>query len=116
MRFAITGGDRCIGIFEALVDAGWEPLRLFTVPQDTRQGFDRSAIDCARRGGADVQISRLDDSDPAALGKNDCDIVVPTAYAVCRQSALVPWKAPGPASLQHPAVYRVEPLNDGLRV
>src|ERR1700677_440538 len=30
MRFAITGCDRYLGIFEAFVRAGWRPLRLFT--------------------------------------------------------------------------------------
>ena len=107
LRFAVRRGGRCTGIFEASLDAGREPLKLFTIPRDACTGFDRSAIDCGRR---------RDGGDPAAVGKNGRGIVVAAAYAVCRQSGLFALTARGPALPQHPAVCHFEPLNDGFRV
>ena len=63
MRFAITGGDRCIGVFEAFVNAGWEPLKLFTLPLDNRTDYNRAVVTYARRLGIEVQMSRMQPRD-----------------------------------------------------
>ena len=36
MRFAITATDRYFGVLQALIEHGWQPLKLFITPVDRR--------------------------------------------------------------------------------
>ena len=52
MRFAITAVDRYLGVFDAFVNAGWVPLKLFTVPARSDQGNQQAVIAYAEKTGA----------------------------------------------------------------
>lgn len=81
MRFAITATDRYIGVFEALVAAGWEPIKLFTTLVDNRIHRHQSVIQMAQRLNLDVQFSRLCESDLRDLSHRGCDLLVIASYA-----------------------------------
>jgi methionyl-tRNA formyltransferase len=81
MRFAITGIDRYLGIFESLIRAGWDPVKLFTVPvrpntRDTNHGM----IACAEQHDAAIQMSRITDADMEALREDGCEVLVVASY------------------------------------
>lgn len=80
MRFAITGTDRYIGVFNALLEAGWQPVKLFTVPVDNRIFFNRNMIEFAEKQGIGVQISRLRQDDLVDLAARGCQVLVVASY------------------------------------
>jgi len=80
MRFAITGTDRYVGVFNALIEAGWQPVKFFTVPVDNRIYFNRNMIECADRNGVPVQMSRLRQDDLAELAERGCQVLVVASY------------------------------------
>jgi methionyl-tRNA formyltransferase len=80
MRFAFTGVDRNLSIFEALLAAGWEPVKLFTVPPNGVTNLNRAMIDRAVGLGVSVQLSRMDEADLAELGVRRCEILVCASY------------------------------------
>ena len=59
MRFAITATDRYLGVFKALVERGWKPLKVFTTPVDGRLHRHSEVVDFANQLKIDVQLSRL---------------------------------------------------------
>ena len=81
MRFAITTVDRYLGVFEAFCQAGWTPLKLFTVPvRDPEHGNQRAVIALAESKGAAIQLSRIAQKDLADLGVNGCDVLLVASY------------------------------------
>ena len=80
MRFAITGADRYLGIFEAFLEAGWEPLKLFTVPVDNRVDHNTAMVARAAKAGIPVQMSRLHTRDLADLAERGCEVLVVASY------------------------------------
>lgn len=80
MRFAITGHDNSVGIFEAFLKAGWEPVKLFTFSAEgTLESNERmSAI--ARDKSIPVQSSQLSDADLADLAERGCDALIVAGY------------------------------------
>jgi methionyl-tRNA formyltransferase len=80
MRFAITGVDRSLSVFEALLAAGWEPVKLFTVPPSLVTNVNRAVIDRAVGLGIPVQLSRMGDADLADLGARGCEVLVCASY------------------------------------
>jgi methionyl-tRNA formyltransferase len=80
MRFAITATDRYLGVFETLVRAGWQPLRLFTAPVDDRLFHNRATIDYAQQLQIPIQLSPLTARDLEGLRALDCDILVVASY------------------------------------
>jgi len=58
MRFAITVSDRYLGVFDALLKAGWEPIRLFTSPADGRMFRNGASIERAQARKIGIQLSR----------------------------------------------------------
>ncbi|HEX8988759.1 MAG TPA: formyltransferase family protein [Rhodocyclaceae bacterium] len=81
MRFAILAADRYLGVFEAFVDAGWQPLKLFTSVTDNRVHRNAAIIDHAARLGLDVRFSRITEHDIAELGQRGCDALVVAGYS-----------------------------------
>jgi methionyl-tRNA formyltransferase len=80
MRFAFTGVDRNLSIFEALLAAGWEPVKLFTVPPNGVTNLNRAMIDRAVGLGVSVQLSRMDEADLAELSARGCEVLVCASY------------------------------------
>jgi methionyl-tRNA formyltransferase len=80
MRFAITATDRYLGVFETLVRAGWQPLRLFTTPVDDRLFHNRATIDYAQNLRIPIQLSPLTTGDFAELAAQDCQVLVVASY------------------------------------
>jgi len=81
MRFAIIATDRYIGVFEALLGAGWEPLRLVTEPVDERLHHNRAVIDLGRKVGVEVQISPVQEEDLRTFGRRGCDVLVVASHS-----------------------------------
>jgi methionyl-tRNA formyltransferase len=67
MRFAITAVDRNLSVLDGLLAAGWEPIKLFTMPSNGATNLSRAVIDRAVGLGVPVQLSRLLDDDLQAL-------------------------------------------------
>jgi methionyl-tRNA formyltransferase len=80
MRFAITAVDRCLSVFEALLDLGWRPLKLFTIPPSAVIDVNRAVISRAVDLGIPVQISRMAESDLSDLRERDCEVLVCASY------------------------------------
>jgi methionyl-tRNA formyltransferase len=81
MRFAITASDRYIGIFQAFLDRGWTPLKLFTTPVDQRLHRNTAVIDLAQRLKIDAQISRMTVSDLEDLARRGCEALIVASYS-----------------------------------
>jgi methionyl-tRNA formyltransferase len=80
MRFAITGVDRSIPVLEALIAAGWEPVKLFTMPVDGYFEQNDQIVARAAALGIPVQLSRMSDDDLRELGARGCDVLVVATY------------------------------------
>ncbi|HUW50485.1 MAG TPA: formyltransferase family protein [Sulfuricella sp.] len=80
MRFAITASDRYLGVFESLVNAGWQPVKLFTTVIDNKIHHSKAVIEYAQRLAIDVQFSRLRESDLRELSQRGCDMLVIASY------------------------------------
>lgn len=80
MRFAFTATDRYQGVFEAFIEAGWEPVKLFTAPLNNRTEFNQSVVARAQALGIDVQLSRMQEYDLQDLALRGCDLLVVASY------------------------------------
>jgi methionyl-tRNA formyltransferase len=80
MRFAITATDRYLGVFDAFIAAGWQPLKLFTVPIKSRLCHQQAVMAVAERHGAAIQLSRMTARDLADLKTQDCDVLIVAGY------------------------------------
>lgn len=80
MRFAITATDRYLGVFQALIEHAWTPVKVFTTPVDRRVHQNRAVIDYARHLNVDVQISRLSQRNLEELADQGCDALVVASY------------------------------------
>ncbi len=79
-RFAITASDRYLEVFNAFVSAGWEPIKLFTLPTSGFLNDNKAVIARAQQLGMEIQMSRLDDASLAGLARMDCDLLVVASY------------------------------------
>jgi methionyl-tRNA formyltransferase len=80
MQFAITAIDRYLGVFEAFVEAGWTPLKLFTVPAKCELDQHGSVMALAEQHGAAIQLSRMTLQDMADLRERGCEALVVASY------------------------------------
>lgn len=69
MKFAFAGIDFLGGVFDALIGAGWTPIKLFTRPCDGLYDHNESVVARARSHRIPMQISRLKAPDLAALAE-----------------------------------------------
>ena len=79
-RFAITCSDRYIGIFNAFIEAGWEPVKLFTAPINSHMASNQQVIDLAHSRKIPIQLSRMNDHDLQELQQSGCDLLVLASY------------------------------------
>jgi len=80
LRFAIAAVDRYIGVFEAFVQAGWRPVKLFTVPMTPQTDSHMEVVAYAEQHKAQIQLSRITDHDLHELGEAGCDILIVASY------------------------------------
>jgi len=79
-RFAITASDRYFHVFKAFVDAGWEPVKLFSAPINSHMASNKMVIDLAHQLKLPIQLSRMNDKDMADLKELDCELLVLASY------------------------------------
>lgn len=106
MRFAIAAAsDRYLGVFESFINAGWQPVKLFTADGSDKFDEQRLVIACAERHGATVQSSRLTGGDLQALRDLGCEALVVAGYL---------WKIPDwSACLKYAVNFHPSPLPRG---
>ncbi len=80
MRFAMTITDRYIGVFQALIERRWTPLKIFTTEVDHRLHHHAAVLDLARRLNIEVQISRLTEANLRELSAQGCEALVVASY------------------------------------
>lgn len=80
LRFAITVSDRYLGVFDALLNAGWEPIRLFSSPTEGRIFATKASIEraCALKIG--IQLSRMGEHDLQHLADDGWEVLVVASY------------------------------------
>ena len=83
MKFAITATDRYLGVFEAFAEAGWTPLKLFTIQAKDALSSHSAVVRYAEQNNAAVQISRMSAFDLAELQRLGCEVLIVASY---------PWK------------------------
>jgi len=81
MRFALTGGDRTLGVFEALVQAGWQPVKLFSTPPANQVESNSAIVAYAQQHDAAIQLSRMTERDIADLGERGCEVLIVASYS-----------------------------------
>jgi methionyl-tRNA formyltransferase len=81
MRFAITVSDRYLGVFDALLRGGWEPIRVFTSPTDGRISRNSASIERAQAQKVGIQLSRMSEHDLQHLADDGCEVLVVASYA-----------------------------------
>ena len=81
MKFAYTASDRYLGVIEAFVQAGWTPIKLFTLPSSHPQHFPVSAsIRDGIQRAIPIQLSPIKTEDLANLHDLGCDALVVASY------------------------------------
>ncbi|MFI4939853.1 MAG: formyltransferase family protein [Burkholderiales bacterium] len=80
MRFAITGCDRYLNVFEEFLRAGWEPVKLFSVPATNLLDANSRITRMAERRGMDVQLSRMKEEDLRDLRDRGCEALIVASY------------------------------------
>jgi methionyl-tRNA formyltransferase len=80
VRFAIAACDRYLGVFEELLQAGWEPVKLFSVPATTHLDTNRKVIELAQKYRINIQLSRMSERDLAELGEHGCETLMIASY------------------------------------
>ena len=85
MRFAFAGIDRYHGVFKAFIQAGWQPVKLFTVPVASAVDSNAAVTAFAEQEQIPVQMTRLGIADLAFLRSQACQALVVGCY---------PWRIP----------------------
>lgn len=67
MKFAFAGIDFLGGVFDALIEAGWTPIKLFTRPCDGIYDFNEAVVAQARLARIPIQLSKIRQEDLDAL-------------------------------------------------
>ncbi len=80
MRFAITLTDRFKVLLDIALQAGWQPLKIFTSPLDGKIHDNRLVIEQAARLGIPVQLSPITEADLAALATQGCETLLLGSY------------------------------------
>jgi len=80
MRFAITASDRYLVVFDAFLQAGWTPIRLFGTPCDGRMFRNTAVIQRAQGLKIGIQLSRMTERDLRTLADDGCEVLVVASY------------------------------------
>jgi methionyl-tRNA formyltransferase len=105
MRFAIAAVDRYLGVFEAFVQAGWQPLKLFTVPVANAIDNHVAVSRYAARHDAAVQTTVVAEADLRDLGARGCDALI----VACYPRLIRGWEP----SIAHAVNFHCSPLPEG---
>ncbi len=79
MRFAMAAADRYQGVFKAFIEAGWQPVKLFTRPSKAGHDSHQAVAALAEQHHIPVQISRITADDLKNLS-GECDVLVVASY------------------------------------
>jgi len=105
MRFAIATADRYLSVFETFVGAGWQPVKLFTVPLDNIVNHNQATIGYAASLNIDIQLSRMTEQDLQDLQARGCEVLIVASYN---------WHVPDWQSyLRHAINFHPSPLPEG---
>lgn len=80
MRFAITGVDLYQGVLLELLNAGWQPVKLFSWPTDNIFDFNRNILSYALELKIPIQLSRMTPRDLADLKSMGCEVLIAAGY------------------------------------
>jgi methionyl-tRNA formyltransferase len=80
MRFAVTATDRYLNIFQAFIERGWTPVKVFTGSVDNRIHRTSAVLEYAKRLQLDVQISRITEANLRGLADRGCEVLVVASY------------------------------------
>ena len=80
MRFAITACDSSLAVFEGFLRAGWEPVKLFSVPIHDSLDSNDKVIELAQNMRINVQLSRMTERDLQDLGECGCEALIVAGY------------------------------------
>ncbi|MFZ6862212.1 formyltransferase family protein [Undibacterium sp. Ji67W] len=80
MRFAFAGCDRNLKLFEMLMQAGWQPVKLFSVPEVNLLSSNKALVALAQLKKIPIQLSRVNEHELAALKDLSCDMLVVGSY------------------------------------
>ena len=105
MNFAITATDRFLGVFEAFVNAGWKPLKLFTIPMTHPLSSQQAVIAYAQMHNAAIQLSRMTEDDLAELRDRGCETLIVASY----DWKILDWRP----YLKYAVNFHSSPLPDG---
>lgn len=107
MKFAFAGIDFLGSVFDGLVEAGWQPIKLFTRPCDGVYDFNDVVVARARQLRLPIQLSRIRPDDILALHQahgRDWTLVV----------AGYPWRVTGwQGRVRHAINFHPSPLPTG---
>jgi methionyl-tRNA formyltransferase len=105
MRFAFAGIDFLGGVFETLIDRGWQPVKLFSRPCDRIYDFNDVTTARAHALKIPVQLTRIQPADLAGLSALRCEALIVAGY---------PWLIKGWEDHMPYAVnFHPSPLPDG---
>lgn len=93
MRFAFAGIDMLASAFEALLQCGWTPHKLFTRPCDGLVDFNGRVIEIARQCAIPVQHTRITPADIATLAEEGvaCLVVAGYKWRVTGWEGMIPY-------------------------
>jgi methionyl-tRNA formyltransferase len=105
MRCAVAATDRYIGVVHALVNAGWDPIKLFITPVDDRLHKNKGIVEWAQKRKMAVQLSPLDSTALRHLQEDGCEALVVASYS---------WRIPEWRShLKYAVNFHPSPLPEG---
>lgn len=105
MRFAMACNDRFLGVFQALVDAGWQPVKVFSLVPGSVAHPNHDALAYAAGLGLPIQLSPITPQDLRSLADAECETL-----AVAEYDRLVPDWSP---FLRHAINFHPSPLPEG---
>ena len=80
MHFAFAGCDRNLKLFEMLIQAGWQPIKLFSAPEINPLSSNKALLALAQLKKIPIQLSRITTVDLEALKELGCDLLVVGSY------------------------------------
>ena len=80
MHFAFAGCDRNLKLFEALIQAGWHPVKLFSVPEINQLSGNKALLALAQLKKIPIQLSQLNSQDLEGLAVLGCELLVVGSY------------------------------------
>ncbi|MFZ6849107.1 methionyl-tRNA formyltransferase [Undibacterium sp. RuRC25W] len=80
MHFAFAGCDRNLKLFEILIQAGWQPVKLFSVPENNLLSVNKALLALAQQKKIPIQLSRIIPHDLEELKEMGCDALVVGSY------------------------------------